>query len=222
MNNKVLIIISSVIAKKDSYSTELTKRFIKYYKKFNPNDVVIELDLNNEPMAQKTLTRENFKDNSYFNSEDSDRYINQIRSVHKIVVSSQMMNFNIPGILKNYIDHVWLANKTFSYKYSKKGEAIGLLDPKNRDKVKDDKIEKHLEIKEPVKVQILASQGAPKGWYPWGDHVAYLKGTFEFIGCQVEKPILVDGTKIPENSQKTPQQRIDEYDMLLQEAAKKF
>lgn len=222
MSKKVLIIISSVIASKDSYSTELCKRFIKHYKQFNPDDTVIELDLNQEPMAQKTLTSSSFKDGSYFNIQDSDKYINQIRSVHKIVVSSQMMNFNVPGILKNYIDHVWVANKTFSYKYSKQGEAIGLLDPKHRDKVSDSKIEKHLEIKEPVKVQILATQGAPRGWYPWGDHVAYLKGTFEFIGCQVVEPILVDGTKTPENSKKTPQQRIDEFDMLLQESAKNF
>lgn len=210
MTNKVLVIMSSVISEDKSYSTALWKRFVKHYKVVNPDDEIIYLDLNKKEMAQKTLTRQNF--DKYFNEEDTNKYVNQLKSVNKIIVSSQMMNFNIPGILKNYIDHVWVANQTFSYKYSKKGDAVGLLDPEYR----------HDGIKEKVKVQILATQGAPLGWYPWGDHVGYLKGTFEFIGCKVMVPLLVDGTKIPENSKKTPEARIDEYDEKIKSLVKMF
>lgn len=202
MANKVLVIMSSVIPEEKSYSTALWKRFIKHYHKFNPQDEIIYLDLNKEPMAQKTMTRQNYQ--QYFNSQDSDKYINQLKTVNKVVVSSQMMNFNIPGMLKNYIDHVWVADKTFSYKYSKQGDAIGLLKDLN------------------TKVQILATQGAPLGWYPWGDHVGYLVGTFKFIGCKVTKPLLVDGTKTPENNQKTPEQRIDEFDAKIKQLAAEF
>ncbi len=228
MTNKVLVIMSSVISEDKSYSTELWKRFIKHYKIMHHEDEVILLDLNNEAMAQKTLTRQNF--NNYFNEQDTKKYIDQLKSVNKIVVSSQMMNFNIPGILKNYIDHVLAPNQTFSYKYDKKGEAFGLLGIAQKDIDQATKTipniferKKFLEQKrKPIKVQILATQGAPLGWYPWGDHVGYLKGTFDFIGCQVMTPLLIDGTKIPENNSKTPQQRIDEYDTKIKELVQKF
>lgn len=198
--SKTLVIRTSMIEKNLSYTDCLTNRFLKYYKEFNPNEEIIEIDLNDLPMAQITLNRNNFK--TFFNENDSDKYINQLKEVNKIIFACPMTNFNICAVAKNYLDHILVANKTFSYKYSKKGEAIGLLP--------------HL------KVQLLTSQGAPLGWYPWGNHTENLKGTFEFIGAKVNTPIIVDGTKIPENANKSPEQRIDEFDSVIKQQAKTF
>lgn len=56
-----------------------------------------------------------------------------------------MTNFAPAPVLRNFIDHIMVADHTFSYKYSKKGEAIGLVTN--------------------LKTQIITVQGAPYGWY---------------------------------------------------------
>lgn len=197
---KILVIKSSMVEKNLSYSNELVDRFVKYFKSFNPSDEIIEMDLNDVEMAQKTLNRHNMK--TFFNDKDTDFYINQLKNINKVIFACPMTNFNICATAKNYLDHILVANKTFSYKYSKKGDAIGLM--------------KHL------KVQILTTQGAPLGWYEWGNHTQNLKGTFEFIGASVADPIVVDGTKIAENSSKTPVERINEFDEIIKQRAKEF
>lgn len=198
--SKTLVIKSSMVEKSLSYSEALTNRFVKYLKQFSPNEEIIEIDLNDLPMAQITLNRNNMK--TFFNENDTDKYVNQLKDVNKVIFACPMTNFNICATAKNYLDHILVANKTFSYKYSKKGDAIGLL--------------QHL------KVQILTTQGAPLGWYTWGNHTANLKGTWEFVGAKVIEPIIVDGTKIAENASKTPEQRIDEFDSVIKQRAQEF
>jgi|GEM_PF-505445 len=141
MANKVLVINSSMIDEKASFSVALTKTFVKFYQEANPKDEIIHLNLNDLPMASITLTTRNF--NNFFNQEDSDKYIDQLKSVNKLIFVTPMTNFNVTSMTKNYLDHVLVANKTFSYKYSKQGDAVGLLTK--------------------LKVQILATQGAPYG-----------------------------------------------------------
>ena len=197
--NKVLVLKSSMIQEEKSFSIHLLKKFLEYYKQKNPQDEIIELDLNDIPISSKTLTVHNF--NSFFNEEDSDKYINQLKEVNKVIIASPMTNFNYPASLKNYLDHILVANKTFSYKYTKKGEAKGLLP--------------HL------KVQLLTTQGAPFGWYPWGNHTEMLRGTWEFVGAQVVEPLLIAGTKV-DYGQKTPIDAINDYDEKIKKAAELF
>jgi len=200
MNNKILLIKSSPISQTKSYSTALANRFCKYYQQFHPTDEIITLDLNEIAMSKKNIHIHNFVD--YFNSSDSDFYINQLKNVNKVIFVSPMINFNISPIGKAYLDHILVANKTFSYKYQKQGDAIGLLT--------------HL------KVQILTTQGAPFGWYPWGNHTAYLQGTWAFVGAQVAPPILIAGTKVKPESELNPEQLIDKYEDKIMVAAKNF
>ncbi|WP_342277114.1 FMN-dependent NADH-azoreductase [Spiroplasma endosymbiont of Nebria brevicollis] len=200
MSNKVLVIKSSPITKEKSYSIALVNHFVKYYCEFHPEDEIIELDLNEIAMSKKNINTHNF--NEYFNKDDSDFYINQLKSVQKVIFVSPMINFNISPIGKTYLDHILVPNKTFSYKYQKKGDAIGLLDN--------------------LKVQILTTQGAPFGWYPWGNHTEYLRGTWNFVGAKVVAPILVAGTKVKPESDLTPEQLIDKYDVKIKAAAKIF
>ncbi len=199
MSNQVLVIKASMIPEAKSFSARVLERFLSYYRQKNPDDRIVELDLNRVPMASKTLTVDNFQE--YFNPQDSDYYIEQLKTANKVIVCCPMTNFNYPATLKNYLDHVLVADKTFSYKYSKKGEAKGLLP--------------HL------KVQLITTQGAPFGWYPWGNHTEMLKGTWEFVGAQVAKPLLVAGTKV-DYFQKDPQQAATDYDAAIRAAAEKF
>ncbi|WP_339020286.1 FMN-dependent NADH-azoreductase [Spiroplasma endosymbiont of Atherix ibis] len=200
MSKKVLVITGTVSPVEKSFSLALTNRFIKEYKTLNPNDEIINLDLNKEEMAHKTLSRENF--GVYFNENDALKYINQLKEVDKIVISSPMNNFNVSGLIKNYLDHILLADQTFSYKYVKKGDAKGLL--------------------EHLTVQILTTQGAPFGWYLWGNHTEFLKGTWEFVGATVKEPILFAGTKIAPISTTNHDEAIDTIADQIIKAAKNF
>ncbi|AHI52850.1 FMN-dependent NADH-azoreductase [Spiroplasma culicicola] len=200
MSNKVLVITGTVSAPEKSFSMALTNKFVEEYKALNPNDEIINLDLNNEAMAAITITRDNF--GTYFNENDALKYINQLKEVNKVIIASPMNNFNVSTLIKNYLDHILLADQTFSYKYVKKGDAVGLLD--------------HL------KVQILTTQGAPYGWYLFGDHTAYLKGTWEFTGATVNEPILFAGTKIAPISTMNPKEAFLTIEDKIKEVVKNF
>ncbi|ATZ17313.1 FMN-dependent NADH-azoreductase [Williamsoniiplasma luminosum] len=198
--SKLLVINASSTPCEKSYTKGLTDLFLKYYQELNPHDEVIYLNLNNEKMAGITLTTANAV--TYWNQEDAHKYIQQLKDVDKVVVTSPMNNFNISGLMKNYLDHVLLANETFSYKYSKKGEAIGLLP--------------HL------KVQIITTQGAPFGWYTWGNHTENLKGTWEFVGAKVNTPILLAGTKLPPLNQMSPSEAALTLEEQIKKGAREF
>lgn len=199
--SKVLVINGSITPLEKSYSWALAKIFLEHYQKQNPQDKIIHLNLNQTPMAQINLNEENFS--HFFNSQDSDHYINQLKDVNKVVFLSPMYNFAVSSLLKNFLDHVLVADKTFSYKYAKKKGSIGLL--------------KHL------KIQIIASQGAPKGWYPFGNHVAYLEGAARFIGAKVNRPsILLAGTKSDPLNKLTPSEAAKTIEQQIKKAATTF
>lgn len=197
--SKVLVISATVSDKEKSYSLTLLDRFLKYYQAKNSSDEIIKLDLNQVSIAQKTLNVENFK--TFWDAETKE-YINQLKEVDKLIIASPMQNFNIPAMLKNYLDHVLIANEAFSYKFSEKGDAKGLLTN--------------------LTVQILTTQGAPYGWYRWGNHTDYLWGTWDFVGAKVKAPILVAGTKTKPYNELTPDKVIDEFDARIKVAAEEF
>ncbi len=199
---KILVLWSSVMEKNKSFSYELLTKFIEHHKNIrnNKEDEYIFIDLNNEKVGIKTLTNTNI--GAFFADKDCDKYINQLKSMNKLIIATPMINFNIPTTLKNYLDHIFVPDKTFSYKYSKQGDAIGLLNN--------------------LRVQILVTQGAPINWYKWGNLAEYLKGTWEFAGANVNEVLVVAGTKIPENKDKTPEKLIKEYENQIKKVAEKF
>ncbi|WP_031542357.1 FMN-dependent NADH-azoreductase [Mesoplasma photuris] len=198
--SKVLIINGSVSPIASSFSAELSKKFLEEYTVLNPNDEIIHLDLNETEMAKIVLTRDNFS--NFFNEKDALNYIKQLKEVDKVIMVAPMYNFNVSSLIKNYLDHILVANETFSYKYSKKGDAIGLLTN--------------------LKVQILTTQGAPYGWYMWGNHTEYLRGTWEFAGATVVEPILLAGTKTAPFNQMTPVDVVATISDQIKKAAKAF
>ncbi|ENY68735.1 Acyl carrier protein phosphodiesterase [Metamycoplasma auris 15026] len=197
---KVLVLYSSPLNNMKSISTLSAKKFIEEYKKINPNDEIIEFDLNNLEMAQCGMNSNNF--GNFFNEDLSNKYIELLKEVNKVVISSPMINFNVPTVLKTFIDRIAVANKTFSYKYSKKGASIGLLSN--------------------LKVQIIATQGAPYGWYLWANHISYLEGIWNFLGAEVAKSIRIDGTKVEPYVSMDPSDVIKDKEKEIKEAAEAF
>lgn len=120
--SKVLFINASPVANEASFSYQLAKTFESEYLKLNPSDQVSWLDLNELDKGSMTLTSKNSKE--HFKDENVDPLINQIKSVDKLVVIAPMTNFNYPATLKNWLDKICVANKTFSYKYSKKVDQL--------------------------------------------------------------------------------------------------
>lgn len=171
-----ILVIESFLSKDYSLAHYATKKFIEEYQKKHPNDEVITLDLNQEQKLQTVLSANNF---DTFWNEDSQRYIDLLFSVDKIIVGTGMVNFFISPVLKNFLDNVLVANKTFKYKYDGKGESEGLLNPN-------------------TKVQLIMSQGADKGWYPFAGFDNYLEHVFEFAGIKNIQSLVFYGTKTHE------------------------
>ena len=198
---KIIVIYSSptMLMDRGSISETMAREFIKEYKKTN-DDEIIELNLNNLEMAQKTLTSNNFS--TFFNEDDSLKYIKQLKESDKVIIAASMTNFNYSAVLKNYLDHILMANHTFKYKYNANGESEGLL--------------KHL------KVQLLTTQGADYGWYPWGNVETLLKGTWEFMGAKVVESVNIYSTKTPAKIKMNAVEIVKENIVKIKQAASKF
>ncbi|WP_434325870.1 FMN-dependent NADH-azoreductase [Mycoplasma leachii] len=198
--SKVLVLKTTAQADEVSNSVALTNRFLEEYKKFNPDDEIIIVDLNKDEVGTSILTSETFP--TFYQQEVTKKYINLLKSVDKLVISCPMYNFSTPVTLKSFIDHVSVANETFSYKYSKKGDAIGLITN--------------------LKAQILGVQGAPLGWYPWGQHTQYVEGAMRFLGIDFNKTVLLAGVKVAPLLELTPEQRVETIIDEVIQAAKTF
>ncbi|VEU59454.1 FMN-dependent NADH-azoreductase [Mesomycoplasma neurolyticum] len=197
---KVLVLKGSIIAEENSVSRQLTNKFVELYKKINPDHEIIEMDLSNESFSSQPLTAKNFA--TFWKDVNADKYIDLLKSVDKVILSTPMINFNMSAPVKNFMDTISVADKTFSYKYSKKGEAIGLLD--------------HL------KVQILATQGAPIDWYPFGNVSENLKGVWKFLGAKEVAILKIASTKVPPFSTLSIDEKINSHIKEIEKAVKEF
>ncbi|WGI36721.1 FMN-dependent NADH-azoreductase [Mesomycoplasma lagogenitalium] len=197
---KLLVIKGSIIESGKSGSKLMSDKFVEFYKQKNPDHEIIELDLNQEKTASISLSEKNFA--TFWKDIESEKYINLLKSVDKVLFSTSMINFNYSAPVKNFIDAISVANVTFSYKYSKKGDAKGLLD--------------HL------KVQILTSQGAPADWYPFGLFTENLEGYWKFLGAKVVPSIKLTGTKVAPFSELTVDEKVDSIIENIKKAASEF
>ena len=180
-----ILVIESYLSKEFSLSEYATRKFVEEYKKENPNDEFIFIDLNKEEKVQTVLSQNNF---STFWNEDSQRYIDLINECDKIIISTGMINFTISPLLKNFFDNVLQANKTFKYKYDKKGESIGLVDSSK-------------------KVQLIMAQGSYKDWYKFSAFDDYLISMLKFMGITNIQLLLFDGTKTHDQKDLTVEQK---------------
>lgn len=147
------------------------------------------IDLNNSEFATNMLNSNTF--DQYF--KNSEEWIFKLKNTDFIIFATSMTNFGYTAVVKNFIDKICLAKQSFKYKYDGSGLSKGLITR--------------------PKIQIITSQGAPKGWYPFGDHTTQLKGTFEFLGMNVLEPIIIHGTKTPKNRDKSNSEIVETIEL---------
>ena len=128
--SKVLYIKANIKREGDTRTFKVSDSFVSEYKKNNPNDEVITLDLYNEKID--FLKLEDLGDVFGPKNENSKKhpvlkYAYQFADADKYIIAAPMWNLSIPAILKAYIDYVSVAGITF--KYTSEG-AVGLLNNK--------------------------------------------------------------------------------------------
>ncbi|MCS4536856.1 FMN-dependent NADH-azoreductase [Mycoplasma sp. CSL7475-4] len=183
---KILSVTGTV--NRESLSEKLNNEAVKELMAKYPNSTLTKLDTSNSQFANHSLTATNFAE--FFKDVDSDEWINKLHDTDVLVLSTPMTNFSYTAGIKNFLDAIAVANKTFSYKYSTKGGSIGLLTN--------------------LKVVIIGTQGAPLGWYPFAGFLDTLKGIFNFFGAKQIETFLVDGNKVEPRSKQSHDEIIAE------------
>lgn len=128
--SKVLYIKANVKPEGESRTFKVSDSFIEEYKKNNPNDEIITLDLYKEKID--FLRPEDL--GKIFGAKDDEsrnnpilKYAYEFAEADKYVIAAPMWNLSIPAILKAYIDYVSVTGITF--KYTANGP-VGLLNNK--------------------------------------------------------------------------------------------
>ncbi|WP_226577641.1 FMN-dependent NADH-azoreductase [Halobacillus litoralis] len=181
--SKVLYITAHPHDETASYSIMVGKAFIESYKKSNPQDEVIHLDLYKEDIPQ--IDADIFSGWGKLQSGDelsaeeqrkvhrlgelSDQFI----SADKYIFVTPMWNFSFPPVMKAYIDSVAVAGKAF--RYTAEGP-VGLL---------TDKKAFHIQA-----CGGIYSEG-PAAGMEMGNR--YLKNVMQFFGVPSFDSIFVEG-----------------------------
>lgn len=115
---KVLYIKANAKSDEESRTFKISDSFIETYKKNNPDDEIIELDLYDEniPFLPKGKLSEM---NEAVLKKDRNhpvlKYAYQFLEADKYVIAEPIWNLGIPAILKAYIDCVAVSGITFNY-----------------------------------------------------------------------------------------------------------
>ena len=125
--SKVLYIKANIKPEGQSRTFKVSDSFIEEYKKANPGDEVITLDLYEEKID--FLRPEDL--GKIFGPKDEEsrnnpilKYAYQFAEADKFVIAAPMWNLSMPAILKAYIDYISVTGITF--KYTAEGP-VGLL-----------------------------------------------------------------------------------------------
>lgn len=127
---KVLYIKANIKNEGESRTFKVSDSFVEEYKKNNPEDEIIILDLYKENidfLRADDLGKlfgpkdEESKNNSIL------KYAYQFADADKYIIAAPMWNLSFPAILKAYIDYVSVSGITF--KYTAEGP-VGLLNNK--------------------------------------------------------------------------------------------
>lgn len=151
----------------NSKSRALAHEFIEEFKASHPGVDVVERDLDKNPIAHLDgetlfagyLPEEGRSESQVKKHNFRIELANEIINAHAIVISTPMWNWNVPSVLKAYIDQIIL---------------IGVLDPYSNKKLND----------KAVTILIASGGGYAEGsWHPEWDHeTPYLKQVFTILG----------------------------------------
>ncbi|MED4056916.1 FMN-dependent NADH-azoreductase [Niallia taxi] len=133
----ILYITANPYDETTSYSMAVGREFIEAYKKLNPEDNIVHLDLYEAEIPyldrdvfngwEKLKAGTPFEKLSHSERLKTGRLAElggQFLLADKYVFVNPMWNFSIPAVMKTYIDAVTVSGKTF--KYTKEG-SVGLL-----------------------------------------------------------------------------------------------
>lgn len=116
--SKVLYIKANAKPEGVSRTFKISDSFIEAYKKNNPKDEIITLDLYKEKID--FLKADDI--NSVFGPKTEEsknhpilKYAYQFADADKLVIAAPMWNLSIPAILKAYIDYICVTGITFKY-----------------------------------------------------------------------------------------------------------
>jgi len=162
--SKVLYIKANAKPEGTSRTFKVSDKFIEEYRKLNPNDEIITLDLYKEGIG--FLTEDGISLHRPAPGEGKNhpilKYAYQFAEADKYIIAAPFWNLSFPAIIKAYIDYVCVTGITF--KYTAKGP-VGLCVGKKA-------------------VHIVGRGGAyseqPAASYEMGDR--YLKTIFGFMG----------------------------------------
>lgn len=128
--SKVLYIKANIKNEGESRTFKVSDSFVEEYKKNNPEDEIITLDLYKENID--FLRADDL--GKLFGSKDEEsknnsilKYAYQFADADKYIIAAPMWNLSFPAILKAYIDYVSVSGITF--KYTAEGP-VGLLNNK--------------------------------------------------------------------------------------------
>jgi FMN-dependent NADH-azoreductase len=182
---KVLFVTGNPKATELSRSRSIAEVFRQEYVKLNPSDVVTDLDLYREDIPlldESTLSGwQALMDGAEFSALTGEQQskigrINELAdqfvAAQKYVFVTPMWNFNMPPLVKAYIDTVCIPGKGFEY--GPEG-AVGLLRNQGR---------KFLHV--------LASGGLHAG-KSWDHSTPYLRDIMGFMGIEDFEAIRIEG-----------------------------
>lgn len=128
--SKVLYIKANIKPEGESRTFKVADKFIEEYKKANPNDEIITLDLYEEKidfLRPADLGRIFGPKTEESKNDPILKYTYQFAEADKYVIAAPMWNLSMPAILKAYIDYISVTGITF--KYTAEGP-VGLLENK--------------------------------------------------------------------------------------------
>ena len=115
--SKVLYIKANPKQEGTSRTFKISDEFVKEYKKLNPEDEIITLDLYKEGIT--FLTEEGISLHRPAPGEGKDhpvlKYAYQFAEADKYIIAAPFWNLSIPAILKAYIDYICVTGITFQY-----------------------------------------------------------------------------------------------------------
>ncbi|WP_369085710.1 FMN-dependent NADH-azoreductase [Metamycoplasma spumans] len=166
---KILFLDSAIVKKGLSFTTAAMDEFQRV-----AGDVE-RINLNDTEFANYSLNANNYPE--YWNLVNGEKWIDKLKETDLLVISSSLINFMTPAVLKNFFDGISIPNKTFSYKLSKDGYPVGLLTNLN--------------------VVVISSQGASQEPGTTSLQNQWLKTVLSFIGAKSIEFIEINGTKMP-------------------------
>lgn len=116
--NKVLYIKANIKPEGKSRTFQVADSFIEEYKRLNPEDEIITLDLYKENidfLRAEDLAAVFGEKTSESRNHPILKYAYQMAEVDKVVIASPMWNLGVPAIVKAYIDYVSVTGITFKY-----------------------------------------------------------------------------------------------------------